>query len=1034
LSEPLARLYELADAVCDGTPVDWSHAQSTASSRDQRELLDCLHLVDRIAGVHRSTSWPAADSAFGSSPASLNDTDLTEGPDPEQWGPLRVIQRIGRGTFGDVYRAWDTRLDREVALKLLRPRAASLPSTAALEPTVIAEGRLMARIRHPGVVTVHGAERIDGRAGFWMELVRGQTLEEELAASGPMPAETVARIGQALCSALSAVHAAGLIHRDVKAQNVMRDADGRVVLMDFGIGLELEDQADSPSLAGTPLYVAPEVFEGQPSTVRADLYSVGVLLFHLATGFFPTSGRMLRDIRAAHVRGERRTLREARADFSPAVAKVVDRALSPNPEERFESAAAMERALQGCFSKQERPRWIKYSAAAALFLAAVSILLVAWSASSVAPKAVPFSARDWVLITSFDNRTGESLLDGTLEHALERELSRSSFVNVVPTERVQDTLALMRRPPETLVDAGIGREVAIRDGNIRLLLAGGVEKIGQGYALSARVLRPGDGGIAATVSETAANQNELLSALQRISVRLRQALGETLSAQEAQGAPLERITTPSLEALKLYSRAAATLDRGRDSIEVRKRAAAAEPLLREALRYDPKFAWARMKLAEVLLGLGRPAPDILHEAEQALVAVDDGTAVERLAIAGKYHHLFSLTTSDPVVRSQHLERAAAAYEAVLAVQPDHYEAITGLTIGIYTGVYTLLGREATKAQLYMRLADLRPNSFTLQVRTATQCIRVEDLDKAAIYASRARDRITPEDYERHPAGVAYTMAFPAFQAWAQNDVARALQTAEEMSRALVTVPHAAHQEHAEYLATVLLLLGRLLQAEAVAATIVDPTRRAAGLGKAHAARQDRARLREFYRTPGLRIDDDFWVFSELIDAGLLERARAVAGRLASLDSPRDARVRMYVDGSLAFAEARSDEAIRLLERFMEEYQPGTYWYRAARHIADVRAQKGDLTEGIRVLEAASRTRVQSLLGYWASSEWVRVRDRLAELYRASGRTNDADAVEKELLTILQVADPDHPIKRKLATRVAVTSPAAAAIRAEGRPR
>jgi hypothetical protein len=172
----------------------------------------------------------------------------------------------------------------------------------------------------------------------------------------------------------------------------------------------------------------------------------------------------------------------------------------------------------------------------------------------------------------------------------------------------------------------------MRDGQIRLILAGGVEKIGQVYALSTRVLRPADGRIAATVSETAVNQNELLPALQRVSVRLRQALGETLSEQEVQGAPLERITTPSLEALQLYSRATAIL-----SVQpelARERVGTAEQLLREALRYDPNFASARIKLAEVLLTLRRPAADILREAEEALVAADDGTALERLAITG----------------------------------------------------------------------------------------------------------------------------------------------------------------------------------------------------------------------------------------------------------------------------------------------------------------------------------------------------------------------------------------------------------------
>ena len=170
---------------------------------------------------------------------------------------------------------------------------------------VIEEGRLLAKVRHDNIVTVHGAERIDERVGVWMELVRGRTLEEELIVRGPFPPEEVAAIGIDVCRALAAVHRAGLIHRDVKAQNVMREPEGRVVLMDFGTGLDRADSTETTGLAGTPLYLAPEVIEGGAATVQSDLYSVGVLLYRLATGDFPIEGRTLRDVRREHAEGTR---------------------------------------------------------------------------------------------------------------------------------------------------------------------------------------------------------------------------------------------------------------------------------------------------------------------------------------------------------------------------------------------------------------------------------------------------------------------------------------------------------------------------------------------------------------------------------------------------------------------------------------------------------------------------------------------------------------------------------------------------------
>jgi serine/threonine-protein kinase len=237
-----------------------------------------------------------------------------------------------------VYRAWDPRLDREVALKLLRPG----PDDGK---QVIEEARLLARVRHPNVVTIYGADRIGGRVGLWMEFVRGQTLEKILAAQGPLSAAEASTIGTAVCQALSAVHAAHLVHRDVKAQNVMREAGGRIVLMDFGAGLDLRPHVTADRIAGTPLYLAPEVMNGAAAAATADVYSTGVLLFHLVTGSFPIAGDTLADVRSAHRGRQRRRLRDLRPDLPPAFVQTVEHALSPNPADRFETAGALEAAL-----------------------------------------------------------------------------------------------------------------------------------------------------------------------------------------------------------------------------------------------------------------------------------------------------------------------------------------------------------------------------------------------------------------------------------------------------------------------------------------------------------------------------------------------------------------------------------------------------------------------------------------------------------------------------------------------------------------
>ena len=342
--EPL--LFDLVEAVLEGRPVDWTAAESTISD-SQRALLAHLRDVAGIASFHAGSS--AADDVRTSPSATAATVDAL--PDGATWGSLQVLERVSRGAFGDVYRARDSRLDREVALKLIRRVESRLDPVAS---HVIDEGRLLARVRHPNVVTVYGADRIDGRVGLWMELVRGRTLEAVLRDQGPFGEEEATLIGLDLCRALSAVHSANLIHRDVKAQNVMRESGGRVVLMDFGTGLD--DRSDgSAELAGTPLYLAPEVLSGSPATVQSDVYSLGVLLFHLVTGAYPVNGRTIAELRDAHRQRRPMWLRDARPDLSDTFVQQVECALSTDPAERYSSHRVSSKAR----SRARNPRPIR---------------------------------------------------------------------------------------------------------------------------------------------------------------------------------------------------------------------------------------------------------------------------------------------------------------------------------------------------------------------------------------------------------------------------------------------------------------------------------------------------------------------------------------------------------------------------------------------------------------------------------------------------------------------------------------------------
>ena len=267
------------------------------------------------------------------SPDSLLPAEL------DRWGPFESLQRVGRGSFGEVYRAFDPTLQRHVALKLLLPRGLDRDAEAS---SLLKEARAMARVRHPNVVPIYGVDEHQGRVGFWSDFVQGQTLSDLVATQGSLGAREAALVGIDVCRAVGAVHAAGFIHRDIKSGNVMREKGGRILLMDFG--LTYESGTDN-NRSGTPAYMAPELLTGQPATISSDIYAVGVLLFNLLTAQYPVEGVDLGKLRAAHGAGARRTLLDARPDLPQALAHVVETAIQPDPQKRFGSAGQLVAAL-----------------------------------------------------------------------------------------------------------------------------------------------------------------------------------------------------------------------------------------------------------------------------------------------------------------------------------------------------------------------------------------------------------------------------------------------------------------------------------------------------------------------------------------------------------------------------------------------------------------------------------------------------------------------------------------------------------------
>jgi Tol biopolymer transport system component len=254
---------------------------------------------------------------------------------------------------------------------------------------VIEEGRLLARVRHPNVVTVYGAECLNFQVGIWTEFIEGETLHAIVTERGPLPPEDVVSIGLDLCGALASVHAAGLLHRDIKAQNVMREHGGRIVLMDFGTGRDVEPQSDRPhDVSGTPIYLAPELFAAGEASVASDVYALAVLLFFLLTARYPVSGRTLEDVRAAHHELRAAHRHELSPDVPAHLRQAIEQGLATDPSQRHETAQAFRAALarvvvnrvEGPAQDPPRSPWFRHALAAAAIMGAAILGGVAWIA------------------------------------------------------------------------------------------------------------------------------------------------------------------------------------------------------------------------------------------------------------------------------------------------------------------------------------------------------------------------------------------------------------------------------------------------------------------------------------------------------------------------------------------------------------------------------------------------------------------------------------------------------------------------------
>jgi TolB-like protein/Tfp pilus assembly protein PilF len=664
LSAEPERIQSLIDSVADGGPVDWDAIAAATSDERQRRLIGHLRLVAGLAEVHRTT--PLDESTPISSPAT--DTGHAIG----QWGHLQLLERIGDGTFGDVYRARDQWLDREVALKLLKP------ATAGNAPIdrILHEARTLARVRHPNVVTVYGADVHDGRVGLWMEYVHGRTLFTMLAAQGPSSANEAAIVGQELCRALGAVHAAGLVHRDVKAQNVMRESGGRLLLMDFGAGQRADGVRTSRTRpTGTPLYLAPEILRGEQATVQSDVYALGVLLYYLVTRGYPVSGASMDDLIAAHARGERRRLRDARPDLPDAFVTAVEGALEPDPARRFATTGEMLPALAGVTSESVsvrrasvRParwqiwRWKPLNGLAAAALVLAVAVAGTYLRTSRPESGVAYAAVELVAVLPLHDLSGtEAYLADGLTDALTQELSTSGPLKVVSRTSVARLLAQNATLPQIVTTL-----------NADAVVEGSLLRTGRDIRVNVRVSRAGSDATvwARTFERTASDLVSLQQEVARaIASELRVALYPRAVERWRQPGSVDEVAYDAYLRGR-HERRTGTQAGMRSALEH----------FQKAIARAPKYAPPRVSLAEAYLRLGQdfaamPATEAARLAKAAVadaLDIDDSLAQAHSVLAtikyqvdwdfaGAEQQFQRAIELDPSFVEAHLDYAAFLY-------------------------------------------------------------------------------------------------------------------------------------------------------------------------------------------------------------------------------------------------------------------------------------------------------------------------------------------------------------------------------------
>jgi serine/threonine protein kinase/Flp pilus assembly protein TadD len=544
----------------------------------------------------------------------------------------RVVRLLGRGGMGAVYRVYDKDLDREVALKLIRSDIAEDAETLGRFKREI---QLSSKITHRNVLRVYDLGESDGIKFLTMQLISGDDLAAVIKA-GRLPNDRLIRIFRQICEGLEAAHEQGVIHRDLKPGNVLLGPEDRVYVTDFGLakGHEQSAMTQTGAVIGTPYYMSPEQVQGKELDRRSDIFSLGVILYQMATGTLPYSGRTPYEVMLQRTQRPPRPASELNPDLPPFLARILERCLQIDPSLRYQTVAEILADLDAesfrssiRYEALRRP-WIRPAAAAAAgaILLAAGIWWLLRRAPARARAGAPVATTS-VLISDFENRTGDPVFDGTLEHSFGLSLEGASFISSYSRASARKVAAQLQ-PGTTAMPQPLAQLVAVREG-VSVVAGGSIEKKGDSYEISVRAVESSTGKPIVSESETASDKDRVLKAVADLAARVRGALGDKTPAS-VQLAAAETFTAGSLEAAHEYSVAQDLQWAGNWDEAIRH--------YRKAIDLDPNLGRAWAGIAAVENNRGRRA-EAEKSYKEAFARIDRMSDREKYRTRGGYYLL-----------------------------------------------------------------------------------------------------------------------------------------------------------------------------------------------------------------------------------------------------------------------------------------------------------------------------------------------------------------------------------------------------------